>query len=148
MWFYIITVLILIYAINREYGQIKLIDKKDKTYQKIKDEILQKDNLLIINWIESFIIDITFVVEWRTFYIVSFLSTFLIYIITARRIPTQWELGMGILSIFFILILYSRFVSHHIVNKYKTNINELFHHFKKNNNLQSNENNIRVFHYK
>jgi hypothetical protein len=93
------------------------------------------DIKVIIYWIESFIIDITFVVEWRTFYIISFLSTFLIYIITQRRIPTEWELGMGILSIFLILTLVFRFVSHHIVNKYKVNINELFNHFKKNNGI-------------
>lgn len=63
-------------------------------------------------------------VKWRAFFIISFVATMLLFFVTFKRVPTEWELMLGIIVVFLCFLSYSSFYQFHLKNLISENIHE------------------------
>lgn len=63
-------------------------------------------------------------VAWRKSVIVAFISTFILFFLLHRRIPTAVELFIGIFSISPVIYFMSNFYKYHLINYITKNIHE------------------------
>jgi hypothetical protein len=128
---YFSLIFLFLYAVKNELRDLK---KRLNYVYLLKNQNFDVENKNdCLYWLDFFLIDYFFIVEWRTLYILSFISIFLIYLVTFRRIPNQWELLIGIFVIYFVFTAITRFSSYHLSQQYKLIIEYLFEKLKSKN---------------
>jgi Ca2+/Na+ antiporter len=99
-------------------------------YKKVKNNTQLTNNNPPEDNLEYIIEDLSYVVSWRTHFLVSVISILLIYFLTFRRIPTEWELVIGIISIVLLLTIITNFTNYHIIMFYQKNMIDLWENIK------------------
>nr|QBK86624.1 MAG: 3 transmembrane helices protein [Marseillevirus LCMAC102] len=132
MWIYVIVVIIILYAVYKErqaLGCSYFFNGKDCDNSNGKavegSHPFTTDNTSeILDKIKYAAAYQDRFVKWRSFLIVSFLMTGLIWFIIYKKMPSEWELVVFLMVLFLGMSLSTNFYRFHLSNHIEHNIDE------------------------
>jgi hypothetical protein len=128
---YILICIIFVYAIFKEresfgcpeYISIKehCDDNEGKAIRGTKSNSLDETSTILdkINYAADYD---TRLVVWRSYFILSTISTIVLFFVIFQRFPTELELVCGILVLFLTFYFLNSFYTFHVYQKIKSNI--------------------------
>ena len=131
MWLYILIVAVIIYALYKErqaLGCGSILEEKDcdnANGKAVKGSLSSASDSTpeILDKIEFAADYQSRFVKWRSFLMLSFIGTVVLWFVIFGKFPTEWELVCGIIVLFLMSIAVDGFYTFHLYKYIQNNIN-------------------------